>query len=149
MALCRALTFNQNNPGKIGLALTVFLALGLTACATPQEQVAQKEDYLAAAGFMVRPANTPERQKMLSSLPSHHFVQRVHTDSVSYVYADPLVCGCLYVGSQLAYNQYKLSMQQQHLADEQAMTAQMYANPAWNWGAWGPYEPGYGPGLGW
>jgi hypothetical protein len=40
-------------------------------------------------------------------------------------------------------------MQQQHMADEQAMTAQMYANPNWDWGAWGPYGPDFGAGLGW
>jgi hypothetical protein len=133
----------------MGLVLVAVLGLGLIGCATPQQQVAQKEDYLAAAGFTVRPANTPARQKMLISLPSHRFVQRPHKDSISYIYADPLVCNCLYVGSQMAYDQYKLLMQQQHMADEQAMTAQMYANPNWDWGAWGPYGPDFGAGLGW
>lgn len=93
---------------------------------------------------------------MLHRLPAHQFVQRVNGDTVHYVYADPLVCGCLYVGTQQAYNQYKLHQQQQHLADEQQMTAQMYSDPAWNWGAWGPWGPGagpygfvYGPVIGW
>jgi hypothetical protein len=104
----------------------------------------------------VRPANTPERQVMLHRLPPHKFVQRINGDSVHYVYADPLVCGCLYVGTQQAYSQYKQHQQQQNLADEQQMTASMYSDPAWNWGAWGPWGPGvgpygfvYGPVIGW
>ncbi len=125
------------------------LALGLTACETTQDQVSRREDHLAAAGFMVRPADTPARQKMLASLPSHQFVMRTHADSVSYVYADPLVCDCLYVGSQVAYDQYKSNMEQQHLANEEAMSAQNFADPEWNWSAWGGGGYGYGPGLGW
>ncbi len=140
--------------GLIGLALLPLL--GLAACTTPQERVEHKEDNLAAAGFVVRPANTPERQDMLSRLPPHRFVQRVHGDTVTYVYADPLVCDCLYVGSQQAYGQYMLHLQQQRLADQQAATAQLYSDPAWNWGAWGPgvgpgfgFGGGFGPGIGW
>ena len=122
--------------------LGVLLGVGLlAACQTPQEKVVQHEDNLAAAGFIVRPANTPERQAMLNRLPPHKFVQRVKGDTVIYVYADPLVCGCLYVGSQVAYDQYRSDQLQKNLADEQQMTADMYADPAWNWGAWGPMQP--------
>jgi hypothetical protein len=144
-------TLHRGERSSAGLALTVLLPLlGVAGCATQQERVSQKEDTLAAAGFIVRPANTPERQAMLNRLPAHHFVQRVHGDTVSYVYADPLVCHCLYVGSQQAYGQYRQNAQQQKLADEQATTAQMYSDPSWSWGAWGPgFGPGFGPGPGW
>lgn len=56
---------------------------------------------------------------MLNRLPLHRFVQRVRGDSVTYVYADPLVCDCLYVGSQEAYGRYRQHVQQQNLAGEQ------------------------------
>jgi hypothetical protein len=134
------------------IVLAIGAAMSLAACQTQSQMVAQHEDNLAAAGFIVKPANTPERQQMLNRLPPHKFVQRVNGDVIHYVYADPLVCGCLYVGTQQAYNAYKLHQQQQHLADEQAMTAQTYADPAWSWGAWGPWGAGvpygfvYGPG---
>jgi hypothetical protein len=138
------------------LVASVLLVLGaLAACQTQQQMVTQREDNLSAAGFIVKPANTPERQAMLNRLPPHKFVQRVSGDTVHYVYADPLVCGCLYVGTQQAYNQFKLHEQQQNLADEQAMTAQSYADPAWSWGAWGPWGPGlpygfvYSSTIGW
>lgn len=128
---------------------------GLAACQTPEQRVTQHEDNLSAAGFIIRPANTPERQAMLHRLPAHKFVRRVNGDVIHYVYADPLVCGCLYVGTQQAYNQYKANELQQNLADEQLMTAQSYIDPAWSWNAWGPWGPVgpygfvYGPGFGW
>ncbi len=96
-----------------------------SACQTPQQAVSDKEENLVAAGFIVRPANTPARQAMLHRLPANHYVQRIHGEDVTYVYADPLVCNCLYVGSQQAYGQYRMHMQQQQLADEQQITAKM------------------------
>jgi hypothetical protein len=59
------------------VALVVGLApLLLTACATPQELVQAKEDRLLAAGFVARPANTPDRQAMMQRLPAHTFEMR-------------------------------------------------------------------------
>ncbi len=113
-----------------------------------QDRVARHEDNLAAAGFIVRPANTSAREDMLARLPPHKFVQRIDGDTVNYVYADPLVCNCLYVGTQQAYNQYKLHEQQQRLADQQLIAAQTYADVTWNWGAWGPWPRGYRLGYG-
>jgi hypothetical protein len=148
----------MNSIRKFNYAATAALLVvisALAACQTQQQIVTEHEDNLAAAGFIVRPANTPERQLMLVRLPAHHFVQRVNGDTVHYVYADPLVCDCLYVGTQQAYNQYKLHQQQQNLADENQMSAQMYSDAAWNWNAWGPWGPVgpygfvYGPGIGW
>jgi hypothetical protein len=146
----------SSNRSRYGMLVGVLLGMGaLAACQTQQQIVSEHEDNLAAAGFVVRPANTPERQAMLKRLPPHKFVQRVSGDTVHYIYADPLVCGCLYVGTQQAFAQYKQHEQQQNLADEQLMTAQTYSDPAWSWNAWGPWGPGvpygfvYGPGYGW
>jgi hypothetical protein len=69
----------------------------LGGCLTQQQIVTEHEDNLAAAGFVVKPANTPERQEMLKRLPPHRFVQRVNGDTIHYIYADPLVCGCRWV----------------------------------------------------
>ena len=45
-------------------------AIGTLAARQTQQQIlAEHEDNLAAAGFVVRPANTPERQAMLARLP--------------------------------------------------------------------------------
>jgi hypothetical protein len=135
----------------VPLAAFVLSAVALGACETIQQRVAQKEDALAAAGFEIKPANTPERETMLKRLPPNKFVQRSHGDTTHYVYADPLVCNCLYVGTQQAYDILKEHEREQHLADENQMTAQTYSDSTWNWGAWGPWEHGrgFGPAWGW
>jgi hypothetical protein len=118
-----------------------------SGCQTQRQMVTEHEDQLAAAGFLVRPANTPEREAMPRRLPPLKFIERVRGDAVHYVYSDPLVCNCLYVGSQQAYNQFKLHEQQRRLADEQLLTAQVYSDPAWSWGP--DYGFTYRGGLGW
>ena len=93
---------------QFGYALAAVLMLvcaGLAACQT-QGDVAQQENTLAAAGFVVQIANTAERQAMLQRLPPNRFVARVHDGITHYIYADP-DCGCLYVGSQFAYAAYR------------------------------------------
>jgi hypothetical protein len=85
---------------------TTLAALGLcmtvAACQTPQQKIASKEDMLTAAGFKFRPINTPQRQAALQQLPPHKFCRKVNDGRVFYVYPDPTVCGCLYVGDQNA-----------------------------------------------
>ncbi|WP_237954144.1 hypothetical protein [Acetobacter senegalensis] len=131
--------------------LSFGLLLMLPSCETASQQIEGKEDHLAAAGFFQKLADTPERQAMLNRLPAHHFVRRVKNDHVFYVYSDPLVCDCLYVGDEAAYSRYQQYVQAQALADEQEMTAQMYDDAQWNWGAWGAWNPAWGnwdPGMG-
>ena len=132
------------------MAPTVMaVVLAFAGCTSERELVSQKEDHLAAAGFVVQPASTPQRQAMVNRLPPHHFLQRAHGDTVSYVYADPLVCDCLYVGSQQAYARYRSYVQQKELADEQLSAAEAYSDATWDWGAWGPWYPGFVGGFGW
>jgi hypothetical protein len=115
----------------------------LAGCVSTQEAVQRHEDHLIAAGFIERPANKPRRQEMLKRLPPNRFVKCVHGDDVQYVYADPLVCDCLYVETQQAYSKYMDYLQQRDLADEQAATAQMYADPAWACGGHGGLDLGF------
>jgi hypothetical protein len=127
------LTFPRAASALPALAACLFVA----ACATPQQRAGDRENLLTAAGFTARPANTPERVTSLRTLPANKVVQRVRSGTVRYVYADPLVCGCLYVGDQAAYGRYQQEVFQRRLADEQAMTAQMNQF-AWDDGPWGP-----------
>jgi hypothetical protein len=126
----------------------------LAGCQSAPPDYGAAEDQLAAAGFIMRPANTPQRQAMLGRLPAHRFLIRQSGDQVHYVYADPLVCDCLYVGTQQAYNQYRANQLAQHLADERQLAAITFADSAWSWDAWGPWGPAvpfgfvYAP-LGW
>ena len=120
-----ARSFFSNRLVRYGTVIALLVALqGIAGCRS--QLIQNKEDSLAAAGFILRPANTPERVAMLKRLPPNHFVRREHGDAVHYVYADPIVCSCLYVGTQQAYSQYLRDRQQQQIADQQQLAAQEY-----------------------
>ena len=114
----------------------------LAACATPQQRAVDRENLLTAAGFTALPANTPARIASLRAMPPNKVVQRTRGNSIRYVYADPLVCGCLYLGDQAAFGRYRHEVFQRQLADEQAMTAQTNQMD-WDVGPWG-FDGGFG-----
>jgi hypothetical protein len=124
--------------GKLGVLGLVTLGCILGGCTSEAEHVADKEDLLAAAGFNVLPASTPTRQQEISGLPAHHFLSQIKGDNVVYLYADPLVCNCLYVGNQAAYDRYRQEVFQRQIADEQQVTAEVLDDDSWDWGPWGP-----------
>ena len=66
------------------------VVLSIAGCVSPQQQTVQKEDLLAAAGFQVKIADTPQRLAAMKRLPPR-FVTRVVNGQPVYLYADPLV----------------------------------------------------------
>lgn len=124
------------------LVVVILGCLGLTACA---DAVTQKDDMLAAAGFRIKLADTPERLALLKKLPPHKFTMRTTPNgSVSFLYADPTICKCLYYGDETAYATYRQMALAQQLADKRLMAAQMEQDASWNWRAWGPSWGPYG-----
>jgi hypothetical protein len=118
------------------LCLAAGLALSAAGCVSPQQQVAQKEDLLAAAGFQVRPADSPHRVAAMKLLPPNKFVTKVVYGNPVYLYADPLDCNCVYFGNQQNWDAYKQEMFAKQLADEAQMTAIMNQDN-WDFGPWG------------
>jgi len=112
------------------------LVLAVAGCASPQQQVTQKEDLLAAAGFQVRVADTPQRLAAMRRLPANKFVTRVVNGAPIYQYADPLVCKCVCFGNQQNWDAYRQEMFAQRIADENQMTA-IINQEAEDWGPWG------------
>jgi hypothetical protein len=128
---------------RFAIACTILLAgtgLGLCGCASPAQQARDKEDMLAAAGFVQHPANTPERGNSMRRLPPNQIVRIVHDQKVVYMYADPIVCDCLYIGDQHAWSNYQQERLQMRIANEQIAAAQLNQETAmqWDWGPWGP-----------
>jgi hypothetical protein len=119
---------------KTGLALFALCA-AVSGCS----QVQSKEDMMAAAGFTLVPANTPQRLASLKLQPAHKFVHHVSKGNVIFTYADPTICDCLYVGNQAAYDRYRGIVFQKQIANQQEMTAQMNEEASqMDWGGWGP-----------
>jgi len=122
-------------------AVAVALIVVVGGCAAMREERAKdKENLLAAAGFQMKPANSPSRVAHLQTLTPLKLLPYTRTDGkLLYVYADPKGCNCLYVGDETAYQRYRALAQQQKIAQEQMVTAQMNADAAMDWGLWGPY----------
>ena len=123
-------------PKLIAVCALASLGLAAAGCVSPQQQVSQKEDLLAAAGFQVRPADLPHRVAALKLLPPNKFVEKIRDGNPIYLYADPLDCNCLYFGTQQNWDAYKQEMFAKQIADEQQMTAVMNQDN-WDWGPWG------------
>src|SRR3990167_4536944 len=130
---------------KVGSTLAILgLCAAVAACQTTQQSIGNKEDMMAAAGFKFVPANTPARQASFKNLPPHKFSREIKNGQVFYVYPDPTLCVCLYVGNQSAYARYQGNVFQKNLADEQQMTANINSMNDWDWGPWGGYPyPGW------
>ena len=110
----------------------VVIALTVTACTTMQGGATRSiEQMLAAAGFEMKVADTPEKAADLRTLPMRKMTVRRQGAASYYIFADPDVCNCLYVGTEPQYQEYQRLLLKKELADEQ-LDASM------NWGLWGP-----------
>ena len=118
------------------LPVALAAATMLTGCATFRGSEARStEELLTAAGFVMRPADTAERQQRLAARPPYRLESYTKDGKAVYTYADPDGCKCLYVGGPKEYSEYQhLRLQRQIAADEAwgAHTADM------DWDLWGP-----------
>ena len=131
---------------KITLLTTIgMMILMHLSCATIRTSEAQQVDsLLAAAGFKMLPADTPEKEEMLNSLPALKLQYRVKDGNPLYFYADPYNCKCVYTGDQAAYDRYEKLAQEAAIAEEEQQAALMNEEAAmemnsWDWlgGPWG------------
>ena len=99
-----------------------------------QGEAIDTERALAASGFQMKMADTPQKVQQVQSLPQRKlFPQNIDGD-VRYVYADATYCKCVYAGSQKSYQNYAKLQEQEEIAQDREMAAT-------NWGPWGPWGP--------
>jgi hypothetical protein len=136
------------------LAALGFLAtLSVVACASHEQKIQQHDDLLSASGFSMRPADTAQRQALIDSLPARRFVERTHDGKPVFLYADPEVCHCLYVGDDKAYSALQSTITQRQMARDAVGDQAQLRNEsmddyhydirliedretAWDWGLW-------------
>jgi hypothetical protein len=92
---------------RIALLLGVLVVLGGGCATIARYGVREDERMLAAAGFRIHRADSPELQKYLSSMPRHQLVSQTRDGNVVYMYADPDNCQCVYVGGSGEYSEYE------------------------------------------
>jgi hypothetical protein len=100
---------------------------------SPQEKASTIEPVLAAAGFRMLPADTPEKLEHLRKLPALKLLPRTRGGKLRYGYADPYVCMCMYVGDEQAYQRYQQLALEQQIADEQQAAAMMNEETEMDW----------------
>lgn len=121
--------------------LALCVAGPLAGCAALEKQETKNtEQLLAASGFSIQPADTPDKLASLQAMKQRKLVRRQRPDgSLQFLYADASLCRCLYVGTEQNYQQYqKLSVQQQiAVAQQEAALDETMAGP-WGWDWWTP-----------
>jgi hypothetical protein len=96
------------------------------------------EQLLAAVGFEKKDADTPQKLAHLGTLtPARRLVTRRRDGQLYYVYADPAMCKCLYVGTPAQYQR----VLERRLANEQLVAQQEHVNDdAVIWALWAPWR---------
>ena len=94
------------------------LCIGAAACASNTQS---KEDSLASSGFKATPPKTPSQIASFTSLPPHKLTKVTHKGKTVWVYSDPTVCACLYIGDQRAHDVYVQKMAAKSTADMSAL----------------------------
>jgi hypothetical protein len=116
------------------LLTTGLLMVVVIGCSTTKS----REDMLSAAGFKQIPANTPEREAHLKSLPADKITTVQREGTLYYVFPDQKN-NVAYVGQEQQYQAYQKLRLQKQMADEQLNAAEANENA---WGAWGPWGGG-------
>ena len=120
------------------------LLLSAALCGCVSVGAPEKEGQLSAAGFTRLPADTPQKMAKLQALPQNTIVYSLRKSGNAYIYADAAGCGCAYVGSEAAYQQYQQLRAANNIAQMQETTALLNVEAAADWGgAWGPLVPGW------
>ena len=121
-------------------ALLLLLTL-LAGCAA--DEAIQTERMLAASGFQMRLADSPERLAELKTQPQMTLVPHQRDGQVFYTYADAEECKCLYAGTEKAYQRFQNLALKQKIATERLEAAQERQLEQLDWGMWGPWGPWY------
>ena len=120
--------------------LIIALGLALSGCAT--QRAVDREQLLAASGFHVKVADTPEKLAHLKEMTQRRVVPHEKDGKTVFVYADAKTCKCVYVGNEEAYQEFTQRLEQQKMQDVDRMIAEENRDAAMNWALWGPW-PGW------
>jgi hypothetical protein len=91
-------------PARKALILS-SLAFGFFAGAADSQEA--KDMHLEDVGFVMRPANTQAQLDHLRLLPPLKFVARTKNGRRYYLFADPDLCKCVFIGNQAAMDSYR------------------------------------------
>ena len=125
------------------LTLTALL-ITTTGCATVKHEMTESstrsmEEQLRAAGFKIMLADTAERQRMLTSLPPETVTRIARPDNTYYIYPDPVVCNCLYVGLEPQFDQLQQLTADLATSNRAMISHEIAENQQAGWAPSGPW----------
>jgi hypothetical protein len=85
--------------------LFAVVAFGLFGDAAAAQEA--RDMKLEDVGFVMRPANTPQQLERLRLLPPRTFIARISDGRRYYIYADPDYCQCVFLGGEMAMQNYR------------------------------------------
>lgn len=100
----------MRTPGQAAARLLLIAAAVLSAagCGTMRRSEAVRDQpMLEDAGFRSVLADTPERAELLRRLPPDRVTEVRRGERLFYLFPDPDLCRCLYVGSSDEYDEYQ------------------------------------------
>lgn len=83
---------------------TLLLALMAGGVRAQQEAI---DMHLENVGFVMRAAAPQDFDRLRSLLPAHRFVGRTINGRKYYVYSDPDLCKCIFLGDEVAMQSYQ------------------------------------------
>jgi hypothetical protein len=93
-------------------ARALALLAGLLAADLLAQTPLQRDRLLEQAGFIMRSADTPQKVARMNWLPPLQFLARNSPHGRYYLFADPNLCVCIFVGNEQALSNYKSQVMQ-------------------------------------
>jgi hypothetical protein len=133
---------NQNNKGtkmkQIRTSFNMISVIALLALTVGCATTNTNSDLLSAAGFKLRPADTPKKQELLKALTPGKLTLITWKGKQFYVQPD-VPNNQAYVGTPAEYQAYQQLRLAKQLSNDNLMAAQMNQDAMMGWGgAWGP-----------
>lgn len=118
-----------------------FIVIGITlvsaACMkSPNQSAIETERLLAASGFKMRLADTPEKLTHIEALTQRQILVHQSKGTLLYVYVDAEHCQCVYAGSAEAYRRYQNLVREKKLSVEDRREADEDTAREMDWGDW-------------
>jgi hypothetical protein len=120
---------------KLFIVFTVFV-LAAGCLKSPNQKAIDTERLLAASGFKMRLADTPEKLTHIKALSQRQILAHRSKGKLLYVYVDAEHCQCVYAGSQEAYRRYQNLALDRQLAAEDRLDASRDKPREMDWDEW-------------
>lgn len=98
--------------------------------------ISGREQKLSTAGFNAEAVKTPGQESMVKNLTAFVVTEVPAGPVKKYVYWDPKLCKCLYVGDAQAWGRFQDNKTDISFAGREVKATPYMDKAAWSWGPW-------------